>query len=144
MSITDSQHLSHCKQRLMLFFLTSIPACKISGTEQLLGKYLWNNINEFKSLIQTQPKKRLLLLLQDFLQIYSKVVHVLVHIARFSLQNVGLIISTKRLGLLKSNSKEQNVFMQSVRCPELLLFSHSVVSDSLRPHEQQHTRLPCT
>ena len=25
----------------------------------------------------------------------------------------------------------------------LLLFSHSVVSDSLRPHELQHTRLPC-
>ena len=24
-----------------------------------------------------------------------------------------------------------------------LLFSHSVVSDSLRPHEPQHTRLPC-
>ena len=25
----------------------------------------------------------------------------------------------------------------------LLLFSHSVLSDSLRPHELQHTRLPC-
>ena len=24
-----------------------------------------------------------------------------------------------------------------------LQFSHSVVSDSLRPHELQHTRLPC-
>ena len=27
--------------------------------------------------------------------------------------------------------------------PEFLLFSHSVVSDSLQPHEQQRTRLPC-
>jgi len=26
----------------------------------------------------------------------------------------------------------------------LLLFSHSVVSDSLRPHGQQHVRLPCS
>ena len=29
------------------------------------------------------------------------------------------------------------------RLPKLLLFSHYVVSDSLQPHELQHTRLPC-
>ena len=30
-----------------------------------------------------------------------------------------------------------------VRCMGIVQFSHSVVSDSLRPHELQHTRLPC-
>ena len=28
-------------------------------------------------------------------------------------------------------------------CPIILLFIHSVVSDSLRPHGLQHARLPC-
>ena len=28
-------------------------------------------------------------------------------------------------------------------CSKLLLFSHSAMSDSLRPHGLQHTRLPC-
>ena len=31
-----------------------------------------------------------------------------------------------------------------VHCHLLLLFSHSVMSDSLRPHGLQHARLPCT
>ena len=31
----------------------------------------------------------------------------------------------------------------SPHCSFVLLFSHSVMSDSLRPHGQQHTRLPC-
>ena len=30
-----------------------------------------------------------------------------------------------------------------VRCMGIVQFSHSVVSDSLRPHELQHARLPC-
>ena len=31
----------------------------------------------------------------------------------------------------------------STACFSSVQFSHSVVSDSLRPHEMQHTRLPC-
>ena len=31
-----------------------------------------------------------------------------------------------------------------VKLKKLLLFSHSVMSDSLQPHGVQHTRLPCT
>ena len=30
-----------------------------------------------------------------------------------------------------------------LRCIQLVQFSRSVVSDSLRPHESQHARLPC-
>ena len=36
-----------------------------------------------------------------------------------------------------STGKKKNFFFSSVQ------FSHSVVSDSLRPHESQHTRPPC-
>ena len=44
---------------------------------------------------------------------------------------IKTIISQKR------NAKRQNGCLSSVQ------FSHSVISDSLRPHEPQHARLPC-
>mgnify|MGYP000055849182 CR=1 FL=1 len=35
------------------------------------------------------------------------------------------------------------IYYPVLQVTEILLFSHSVVSDSLRPHGLQHTRLPC-
>ena len=46
-----------------------------------------------------------------------------------------------RLGVSPTSCCWRLAFVSSVWW--LLLFSHSVVSDSLRPHGLQHTRLPC-
>ena len=40
--------------------------------------------------------------------------------------------------------KREQRYLSPHICPLLLLFSHSVVSDSLQPHGLQHARLPCS
>ena len=40
-------------------------------------------------------------------------------------------------------NKRQRTLFQQVQWNRILLFSRSVVSDSLQPHELQHTMLPC-
>ena len=52
--------------------------------------------------------------------------------------------------LVRKNSENLNICLfgharsfQQVGYSSLLLFSHQVMSDSLRPHGLQHAKLPC-
>ena len=45
--------------------------------------------------------------------------------------------------LLDSPNIEYDVIVSDIIYFSSVQFSHSVVSDSLRPHELQHSRLPC-
>ena len=51
------------------------------------------------------------------------------------------------MGSQRVDTTEQSTLVllpeKEAAIPNLVQFSHSVVSDSLRPHELQHTRLPC-
>ena len=40
-------------------------------------------------------------------------------------------------------NSENTFFLMCIKTFSLVQFSHSVVSDSLQPHESQHTRPPC-
>ena len=50
---------------------------------------------------------------------------------------MSCLVASYQSGVWSYPAWEQFIFAQSVQ------FSHSVMSDSLRPHELQHARLPC-
>ena len=74
-----------------------------------------------------------------------------ISIIYINFNNVGLlghaVASSNHLALLNSKSYlpisviyELNICLSTLRSDQI---SHSVVSDSLRPHESQHARPPC-
>ena len=67
----------------------------------------------------------------------------------FPLRSTGLIFLTKGLSRVlqhhsvKASILQHSAFFMVQLYIHTVQFSHSVVSDSLRPHEPQHTRTPC-
>ena len=53
------------------------------------------------------------------------------------------ILSTSVLNFYQSDSPNKNIFFSTIICFSSVQFTRSVVSNSLRPHESQHTRPPC-
>ena len=88
----------------------------------------------------------------DFYQRASKLVHVKTNIINHHINRLKESIDVEKefdkiqhLFTIKKNSTNLEIEGNDIKITKFssVQFSHSVVSDSLQPHESQHTRPPC-
>ena len=153
-SVMSSNHLIYC--RSLLLPPSILPRIKVFSNESLLtsggqsivvsasASDLPMNIQDRSPLGLTAFISLLSKTLSSLLQHHSSKASILQHSAFFIVPlSHPYMITGKIIALTRWTFVGKVITLLWIYCLSSVQFSHSVVSDSLRPHESQHTRPPC-